>query len=261
MILGDHILYNLDFFRNWQKILDGCVSLFITDPQYGTQTRKFPWDIKPDFAALAWIISQLLTMAGQVAIIHSPGMVSEVEIEFAKYFVRRYLSVLKKPNVMANKKDRPKGDIDILSVFHRRKSKQSDHTYNWRDVAEYGEPYTRINRNLENTTMLTQKRMIDENLTGQRYPSSIEYLVNRPAMTKEQMRGVQHPMQKDLEAVKRSIMLLSKPGDLIVDPFMGSGTTLVACEQTGRRGIGFDIEQKFFDEAASRVSREIEEGS
>ena len=54
-----------------------------------------------------------------------------------------------------------------------------------------------------------------------------------------------HPTQKPLALVERAITNSSRPGDWILDPFCGSGTTLIACERTGRRGIGIEIDPRY----------------
>lgn len=50
-----------------------------------------------------------------------------------------------------------------------------------------------------------------------------------------------HPTQKPIELIEELILDTTKVGDTILDPFLGSGTTLLACRNTGRNGIGFDI--------------------
>jgi DNA modification methylase len=45
----------------------------------------------------------------------------------------------------------------------------------------------------------------------------------------------------------------SRAGDLVLDPFMGGGTTLVACAQSGRRGVGIEIDPAVFDRACRRI--------
>ena len=49
------------------------------------------------------------------------------------------------------------------------------------------------------------------------------------------------------------IELFSNPGATVADPFMGSGTTGVACAQLGRKFIGIEIERKYFDIACERI--------
>ncbi len=48
-------------------------------------------------------------------------------------------------------------------------------------------------------------------------------------------------------------------GDTILDPFMGSGTTGVACARLGRKFIGIEIEPKYFEIACERIKREYDQ--
>jgi len=63
-----------------------------------------------------------------------------------------------------------------------------------------------------------------------------------------------HPTQKPLTLMKRIILDYTRPGDLILDPFMGSGTTGVACLQTGRRFIGIEIDPNYYALAQRRIA-------
>jgi len=49
-----------------------------------------------------------------------------------------------------------------------------------------------------------------------------------------------------------------KPNQTILDPFMGSGTTGVACIRTGRKFIGMEIDEKYFDIAVKRIEAEFD---
>ena len=53
--------------------------------------------------------------------------------------------------------------------------------------------------------------------------------------------------------MKELITLTTKKGDIILDPFMGSGTTAVACVATGRNFMGFEIDKKYYKQALSRI--------
>lgn len=64
----------------------------------------------------------------------------------------------------------------------------------------------------------------------------------------------QHPTQKPVRLLERIIALVTQPGDTIFDPFMGSGTTGVACVQTGRNFIGCEIDPGYFEIAKRRIA-------
>ena len=63
-----------------------------------------------------------------------------------------------------------------------------------------------------------------------------------------------HPTQKPVKLMKHFIELFTKEGDTILDPFMGSGTTGVACVQTGRNFIGCEIDPTYFAIAEKRIA-------
>lgn len=63
-----------------------------------------------------------------------------------------------------------------------------------------------------------------------------------------------HPTIKPLQLVERHIKHATQPNDIILDPFMGSGTTAVACKNTGRNFIGFEINPKWVQVATDRLN-------
>jgi len=64
-----------------------------------------------------------------------------------------------------------------------------------------------------------------------------------------------HPTQKPLALLRRIIRASSRPGDIVLDPFCGSGTTGVAALELGRRFIGIDLSADFLQLAEKRMSR------
>lgn len=69
----------------------------------------------------------------------------------------------------------------------------------------------------------------------------------------------QHPTQKPLPIVKRLILASSKKDDTILDPFMGSGTTGVACVELDRNFIGIEIDENYFNIAKKRIDQAVQE--
>jgi site-specific DNA-methyltransferase (adenine-specific) len=67
----------------------------------------------------------------------------------------------------------------------------------------------------------------------------------------------EHPTEKPLALVSELITLFSNPGDLIFDPFMGSGTTLRAAKNLGRRCIGCEVDEKWAEVAARKLQQEV----
>lgn len=63
-----------------------------------------------------------------------------------------------------------------------------------------------------------------------------------------------HPTQKPVRLVERCLRASTLPGDLVLDPFMGSGTTGVAAAKLGRRFVGLEAEREFCNLAARRIS-------
>ena len=68
---------------------------------------------------------------------------------------------------------------------------------------------------------------------------------------------VDHPTQKPLDLIQKLVRLSTSETHTILDPFMGSGTTLVAAKNLGRKAIGLEIEEKYCEIAAERLSQEV----
>ncbi len=73
--------------------------------------------------------------------------------------------------------------------------------------------------------------------------------VPRPAASRD------HPTAKPVELIRRCLANSSKEADAVLDPFCGSGSTLIACEQLGRRGFGMELDPAYCDVAVRRWER------
>lgn len=67
-----------------------------------------------------------------------------------------------------------------------------------------------------------------------------------------------HPTQKSVPLLEYLIRLFTDEGDVVIDPCAGSGSTLLAAAQTGRRAYGFEIKKDFFREAQAKVLSKIQ---
>lgn len=70
-------------------------------------------------------------------------------------------------------------------------------------------------------------------------------------------QGMDHPCPFPLEIPNRCIAMFSGPGDVVIDPFMGSGATLEAAKKLHRRAIGIEIEERYAEIAARRLDQTV----
>jgi site-specific DNA-methyltransferase (adenine-specific) len=89
--------------------------------------------------------------------------------------------------------------------------------------------------------------------TGERYPTDvIEFSNWNGALFGNTDHSVVHPTQKPVDLVGYLVLTYSNEGDLVIDFFGGSGTTLIACEQLGRKCYMMEIDPHYCDVILAR---------
>jgi site-specific DNA-methyltransferase (adenine-specific) len=124
---------------------------------------------------------------------------------------------------------------DII-VFYKKQP-----TYN--PQKEEGKPYNRGERK-ENASNSGIKRLSQTQATEGRYPKSI---------LKYKRETGKHTTQKPVKLCEWLIKTYTNEGETVLDNTMGSGTTGVACKNTGRKFIGFELDKKYFETAKERL--------
>jgi site-specific DNA-methyltransferase (adenine-specific) len=69
--------------------------------------------------------------------------------------------------------------------------------------------------------------------------------------------GIDHPCPKPLDTMQHIVSIASSSGGLVIDPFLGSGSTTWAARQLGRRAIGIEIDEKYCEIAARRLNQKV----
>ena len=109
-----------------------------------------------------------------------------------------------------------------------------------------GEAYTIIRKNYKGSECHGSQRDHDTINTGGRCPTQLIEFSNRKG------KNV-HPTQKPVALMEYLIKTYTNEGDTVLDFAMGSGTTMVACKNTGRNGIGIELDETYFNIAEKRI--------
>lgn len=85
----------------------------------------------------------------------------------------------------------------------------------------------------------------------------IHDFIETPTISYSEHKIGHHPTQKPKRVLKHFVDILSNEDDLVMDPFMGSGSTGVVCELSNRRFIGFELDKSYYDVAVRRIKEKI----
>jgi site-specific DNA-methyltransferase (adenine-specific) len=114
-----------------------------------------------------------------------------------------------------------------------------------------GKPYS-INRKVKyNERGYGEQKDHSSQNTGFRHPTTVLHIPN-PRIKNG------HPTQKPIMLMEYFIKTYTNEGDIVLDPAMGSGTTGVACMNTGRDFIGIEIDKTYFDLAKHRIEETLD---
>ena len=106
-------------------------------------------------------------------------------------------------------------------------------------------------KNKEKISETTNNCFTEDKVYTQYYPKAIIEFSN--ASQKDKL----HPTQKPLDLITKLILQSSNEGDLVLDPFMGSGTTAIACMNTNRKYIGFELDKHYCEIANERIQKAL----
>jgi len=213
------------------------VDAVITDIPYGT--TQCEWDRVVDSAKLAEEIKKI--GAGAFITTSSQPFTSVLISDLIKYY--KYSWVWDKGlsgNIFLSKTQPMKIHEDI-NVFGLNSIK-----YNPIKTAQ---AVRKIRNNGMNDSAFGSFGAYAGSETDELNPKTILYFPNTDR------KSIQHPTQKPTALYEYLTLTYSDSGYVICDPFMGSGTTGVACMNLGRKFIGIEIEPKYFDIACERIDQ------
>ena len=242
------LLMKGDCLDRMAEIPDGSVDLVLTDPPYGTTACK--WDAVIPFEPMWAQVWRVLKPNGAAVFTASQPFTSALVMSNAKDF--RYAWVWEKAvgSNFAALKYQPMKEHEDIVVFSRK-----THNYYPQKEPRKGSGKARLKYgNNGSVTGETTGSLAFSGFTPETYdhdwrnPSSVQFFNNREAG-----RGL-HPTQKPVALMEYLIRTYTNPGETVLDFTMGSGTTGVACKNTGRRFIGIERDPDYFAIAERRIT-------
>jgi site-specific DNA-methyltransferase (adenine-specific) len=246
------ILHYKDFFKSWDQIKENSIDLILTDPPYGILSDVQKWDIIPPIKEMESIFNKLLKPNGQVIIFCDLNLLMELLSGLTNHFRFRFYLIWQKTSPMPISQFRPMPETEFILVFRKKGSLEKNLTWNWRELGEKGNPYTKKNYGTSISTRKGSKQVVNTNGDGWRYPRQIMRYENKPNM-KEAERSI-HPTQKPEALLRRLVRTFSNTVETILDPFAGSGSTLISSFKEDRHSIGFELEKRYFKDAQQRIN-------
>ena len=252
-----HIIQG-DFMINSQYLIPGSVDLILTDPPYGILHDVLKWDETPDLRKMEAAFSTLLKPNGLAILFCNLGLMTKLLSTFGSSLKYRGYHVWRKGAAMPINQYTPLPDAEMILVFRQANSKVSACTFNGKAGGGVGEPYTKLSNQLCSPNRRQVKSNLYENMTGLRWIRTVLDAPGKCNMAASER--TKHPTQKPIELLKRLILTYSNADDLILDPFAGSGSTLIAAYHSLRHSIGMEINAEYFEMARLRIANHCQQG-
>jgi site-specific DNA-methyltransferase (adenine-specific) len=239
VILGDATLYLGECIETMRQIPDGSVDMVLCDLPYGTTACK--WDSVIPFDALWSAYRRIVRPDGAICLFASQPFSTALAWSNMDDFRYEWIWVKNRKTGAMTAKIMPMKGHELVLVFGRRAPRY------FRILTPRNKPISARTPKSRSDVYANEAGQKDTYLrrTDTVCPDSVLYF--------DTERGF-HPTQKPVALMEYLIRTYTNEGDTVLDNTMGSGTTGVACANTGRQFIGIEREKGYFDIAVARLS-------
>lgn len=224
-----------------KNIPDGSVDMILCDLPYGTTDCK--WDNVIPFEPLWEQYKRVINPNGAVVLFGSGMFTALLMCSNKKMWKYNLIWEKTTPTGFLNAKIMPLRTHEDICVFcvgktkynpqktagHKRKVSTAEHKRNCKETEDYG------------------KHGLTTYDSTERYPRSVLKFKT------DKQKCALHPTQKPVALLEYLIRTYTNEGETVLDNCMGSGSTGVACVKTGRKFIGIELDEKYFDIAKNRI--------
>jgi site-specific DNA-methyltransferase (adenine-specific) len=224
-----------------KTIPNNSIDAIITDPPYGTTACK--WDSVIDFKLMWEQLHRIIKPNGAIVLFGSEPFSSALRMSNIKNY--KYDIIWDKNqsgNPLLAKKQVMKSH-EIISLFYKKQC-----TYN-PQMEERGKPrHKGTKQKLNENSFLVSGTIDTRSFNNLYYPKSVLKISNA------NKKGKVHPTQKPLPLMEWLIKTYTNENETVLDFTMGSGTTMLACKNLNRNGIGIEKDEDYFKIAEERIN-------
>lgn len=223
-----------------QKIPDKSIDMILCDLPYGTTQNK--WDIVVPLKPLWEQYKRVIKKNGAIVLFSQQPFTSTLILSNPDWFRYEWIWEKHQGTGFLNAKKMPLKIHENILVFYKNLP-----TYNpqwtWQEPyvtkREIGVPSTNYRDGKNNSVSISD---------GRRYPVSIQKFKNDVGL---------HPTQKPVALTEYLIKTYTNSGETVLDNCMGSGTTAIACLNTGRKYVGFEKNDDYYQMILERISEHV----
>ena len=232
LILGDCL-------EVMKTIEDNSIDAIITDPPYGTTACK--WDSVIDFDLMWKQLNRIIKPNGAIVLFGSEPFSSALRMSNIKNYKYDWIWNKKNSGSGLLAKRQPLKITELIHIF-------SEMSHDYYPIMVKGKMRNKKSYGSKKDSVTGEIQPGADNYNDLYYPKNIIEISNA------NQRGKLHPTQKPIELMEYLIKTYTNENETVLDFTMGSGSTMVACNNTNRNGIGIEKEEKYFKIAQERIN-------
>lgn len=245
-------IYNMDCLVGMKEIPDKSIDMILCDLPYEETGNK--WDRRINFKLLFDEYKRVIKDDGCIAL--NGTMKFGFELYGIAKDLYKYEWVWEKDNGTnaPNVNYQPFRIHEYIFIFGKGRVTNGNRIpMKYNPQKTIGNPYSQKSGRISENWKGGLKNIITNNQSGERHPKTIQKF-NRD-------KSGLHPTQKPVALFEYLIKTYTNEGETVLDNCMGSGTTAIACINTNRNFIGFELDKKYYDIANTRIERHRQQQS
>ena len=233
------IIYNEDCLEGMKSIPDKSIDMILCDLPYGTTQCK--WDTVIPFDPLWEQYNRIIKDNGAIVLFGSEPFSSHLRLSNLKNYKYDWIWDKVKGTGFLNAKRQPMRSHELISVFYKKQC-----TYNPQKTTGHKLKKTYRSKELQ-TEVYGEMKNDYRYESAERYPKSIQ------TFSTDTQNTSLHPTQKPVRLCEYLIKTYTNEGEIVLDNCIGSGTTAIACLETGRHYIGYELDPDYYKVAQNRI--------